>query len=228
MLPNMFDRLRQRNRSEHDSMRRLRSIMEDFSRSQMEFENLIGQDDPPIDADGNIETPQQAQRPPSRAASSREDPDPEEEPFFPENMPDGQSFEDAERELFGNLDDDDDDHGHGHHHSPEGPPVSYQPQGEPEEVNVLKLKPTQKSKKGRELNAKFFDDDEREAFFKSDADQWQKYVDHEAVTVIPPAAKISKLKILPIASRFVRTNKGEKEVLKASSRLVVPGHLQDG
>ena len=92
-------------------MRRLRSIMEDFSRSQMEFENLIGQDDPPTDVDGNIETSQQARRAPSRAASSREDPDPEEEPFFPENMPDGQSFEEAERELFGNLDDDDDDHG---------------------------------------------------------------------------------------------------------------------
>ena len=216
--------------SEHDSMRRLRSIMEDFSRSQMEFENLIGQDDPPTDVDGNIETPQQARRAPSRAASSREDPDPEEEPFFPENMPDGQSFEEAERELFGNLDDDDDDHGQGHYHSPEGPPVSYQPQGEPEEINVLKLKPTQKSKKSRELNDKFFDDDEREAFFKSDADQWQKHVDHEAVTVIPPeqAAKIPKHKILPIASRFVRTDKGEKGVLKASSRLVVPGHLQDG
>ena len=34
--------------------------------------------------------------------------------------------------------------------------------------------------------------------------------------------------ILPIASRFVRTDKGEKGILKASSRLVVPGHLQDG
>ena len=58
----------------------------------------------------------------------------------------------------------------------------------------------------------------------------QKHVDHEAVTVIPPeqAAKIPKHKILPIASRFVRTDKGEKGVLKASSRLVVPGHLQDG
>ena len=37
--------------SEHVSMRRLRSIMKDFSRYQMEFENLIGQEDPPIDAD---------------------------------------------------------------------------------------------------------------------------------------------------------------------------------
>ena len=214
--------------SEHDSMHRLRSIMEDFARSQMEFENLIGQDDPPIDVEGNIATKQPVQRTPSRAASSREDPDHEEEPFFPDDLPDGRSFEDAERELFGNLDDDDDHHGHGHR-SPEGPPVSYQPQGESEEINVLKLKPTQKSKKGRELNDKFFDGDGREAFFKSDADQWQKHMDHKAVNVIPPeqAAKVPK-HLIPIASRFVRTDKGEMGVLKAASRLVVPGHLQDG
>ena len=214
--------------SEHDSMRRLRSIMEDFSRSQMEFENLIGQDDPPIDIDEDIEDQQPASRTRSRAASSREDPDPEEEPHFPDSMPDGRSFEEAERELFGDLDEDDDHHGYGHR-SPDGPPVSYQPQ-EAEEVNVLKLKPTQKSKKGRELNAKFFDDDEREAFFKSDADQWQKHMEHKAVHVVPPdlAAKVPKHLILPIASRFVRTDKGEKGVLKAASRLVVPGHLQDG
>ena len=113
---------------------------------------------------------------------------------------------------------------------PEGPPVSYQPRGEPEEINVLKLRPPQKSKKGRELDAKFFDDDGREAFFNSDADQWQKHMDHKAVNVIPPdlAAKNPKHLILPIASRFVRTDKGEKGSLKAASRLVVPGHLQGG
>ena len=38
----------------------------------MEFENLIGQRDPPIDVEGNIETQQPVQRTPSRAASSRE------------------------------------------------------------------------------------------------------------------------------------------------------------
>ena len=42
------------------------------------------------------------------------------------------------------------------------------------------------------------------------------------------AAKVPKHLSFPIASRFVRTDKGEKELLKAASRLVVPGHLQDG
>ena len=108
--------------------------------------------------------------------------------------------------------------------------MSYQLQGEPEEITVLKLRPTPKSKKGCELNAKSFDDDEREAFFKSDADQWQKHMDQKAVSIVPPdqAAKDPKHLILPIASRFVRTDKGEKGVLKAASRLVVPGHLQYG
>ena len=63
--------------SEHDSMRRLRSVM-DFSRSQMEFENLIEQDDPPIDIDEDNEDQQSARRTRSRKASSREDSDPEE------------------------------------------------------------------------------------------------------------------------------------------------------
>ena len=50
------------------------------------------------------------------------------------------------------------------------------------------------------------------------------------MNVISPdqAAKVPKHLILPITSRFVRTDKGEKGVLKAASRLVVPGHLQDG
>jgi len=210
--------------SEHDAMRRLRAIMEDFARSQMEFENLIGQDDPPID-DGEDGHHQERRRT-SRAASSQEDPEQEQ---FPDSMPDGRSFDEAERELFGDLDDDDHHHGH-HQRSPDGPPMVFGPMAEPEEINVLKLKPTQKSKKGRELNPKYFDDDEREAFFKSDADQWQKHLDHGAVTVISPeeAKKVPKHMILPIASRFVRTDKGEKGILKASSRLVVPGHLQDG
>ena len=53
-------------------------------------------------------------------------------------------------------------------------------------------------------------------------------MDHKAVHVVSPdlAAKVPKRLTLPIASRFVRTDKGEKGFLKASSRLVVPGHLQ--
>ena len=59
---------------------------------------------------------------------------------------------------------------------------------------------------------------------------WQKHLDHDAAEIIPPerVKDIPPDKILPINSRFVRTNKAEdKDELVASSRLVVPGHLQD-
>jgi hypothetical protein len=77
-----------------------------------------------------------------------------------------------------------------------------------EEVNLLVLKPSFKSRKGRELNPKFFDAEEHEAFLEADAKQWQQHLDLGAVEVIPPekTASIPKEKILPIASRFVRTN----------------------
>jgi hypothetical protein len=213
--------------SEHDSMRRLRSIIEDFARSQMEFENLIGQDDPPEVEDNSDGA---RGRSPSRTSSRMDDPDPEAEPT---RMTDGRSFEEAERELFGDLGEDDEHEEPAERvlRSPEGPPRVYQPHGEPEEVNVLKLKPTQKSKKGRELNPKYFSNLEKEAFLESDVENWQKHLDHKAARVIPPdqAKDVPKELILPINSRFVRTNKGKKKgELKASSRLVVPGHLQDG
>ena len=48
--------------SEHYSMRRLRSIRENFSRSQIEIESLIGQDGPSIDIDKNNEDQQPARR----------------------------------------------------------------------------------------------------------------------------------------------------------------------
>ena len=97
-------------------------------------------------------------------------------------------------------------------------------------VNVLKLKPSLKSRRGRELDARAFDDREWEAFMESDATQWRRHLDLGAVQIIPPeeAMKIDKKDILPVRSRFVRTNKGEGDELIASSRLVVPGHLQPG
>ena len=41
-------------------------------------------------------------------------------------------------------------------------------------------------------STKFFDEEEKEAFLKSDEDQWHKHMAHKAVTVIPPelAAKV--------------------------------------
>ena len=204
--------------SEHDAMRRLRAIMEDFAKSQMEFENLLGQEDPPRQQGPGDIFPVPPGR--TRPTIHQEGDLPEED-----EQRDERSRDDIERELFG---DDMQDDVPQQHPSPEGPPRAY---GPPEEINVLKLKPTQKSRKGRELDAKHFDAEEKEAFMKADAEQWQKHLDHGAVTIISPeeAKKVPKHLVLPIASRYVRTNKAENgQPLKASSRLVIPGHLQDG
>ena len=62
-----------------------------------------------------------------------------------------------------------------------GPPTSYgewTAEEEPviipnvEEVNLLVLKPSFKSRKGRELNQKLFDAEEHEAFLEADTKQW--------------------------------------------------------
>ena len=94
------------------------------------------------------------------------------------------------------------------------------------------LKPSFKSHKGRELNPKFFDAEEHEAFLEADAKQWQQHLDLGAAEVIPPEKTdyAPKEKILPIASRSVRTNKNKDAKIKkliAASRLVIPGHLQN-
>ena len=121
-----------------------------------------------------------------------------------------------------------------------GPPTSYgewTAEQEPffipnvEEDNLSVLTPSFKSCKGRELNPKFFDAEEHEAFLEADTKQWQQHLDLGAVEVIPPekAKDIPKNNILPIASRFVRNNKNKdatKKELIAASRLVIPGHLQ--
>ena len=102
---------------------------------------------------------------------------------------------------------------------------------DPHEILVLQLKPTFKSKKGRELDPKLFSDDERAAFRQADIKQWQKHLNLDAVEIIQPdeAARIMKSKpqcVLPVPARFVRTNLSEEPgELEARSRLVLPGHF---
>ena len=95
---------------------------------------------------------------------------------------------------------------------------------------MLSLKPSQKSKKGRELDDSKFNSGERDAYDKADAAQWEKHLKLNAAEVISPeeAAVIWRdhpETILPVPSRFVRTNAAEDTELVAKSRLVVPGYL---
>ena len=88
------------------------------------------------------------------APSSTADPDREPEPFSQEEM-----------NLFGSEDDNDYRDVRPRQEPPEEvPPII----PEDEEVNLLVLKPSFKSRKGRELNPKYFSAKEHVAFLKSD------------------------------------------------------------
>ena len=101
-------------------------------------------------------------------------------------------------------------------------------------VWLLELKPSMKSKKGRELNPAKFNQEEKEAFDLADKEQWQKHLRTGAVEVVPlekskEILRNSRELVVPGYARFVRTIKGKSDdgELKASSRMVLPGHMID-
>ena len=97
------------------------------------------------------------------------------------------------------------------------------------EVLLLKWKTFRKNqRKGRELDSKFFNEQERKAFNASDSAEWQSFLDTGAVVVIPPevAKNIPKERVFKRAARYVRTNKSKLDnELIAKSRIVVPGDV---
>ena len=104
------------------------------------------------------------------------------------------------------------------------------PPAEPVGAFALRLKSSQKSKKGRELDAKCFDEEDWKAFEVADAKQWEDHLRNGAVQIVPPhqTQGIDKRKIMPIRPRFVRTNRSgtlDPKDLEAKSRLVIPGHF---
>ena len=84
-------------------------------------------------------------------------------------------------------------------------------------------------RKGRELDARYFDEQERKAFSQSDAKEWQSFLDTGAVVVIPPAEakSVPAERIFSRPMRFVRTNKNKEETgpLEPKSRIVTPGDV---
>ena len=105
------------------------------------------------------------------------------------------------------------------------------PQGSAQDVLALVNKVLRKGTKGKELDPKKFDAEEKSAFDDADADQWQTHIRTGAVRIVPPeeAAQVDPSRILRLPTRFVRTNKNDKNPeladLKAKSRMVVPGRV---
>ncbi len=87
---------------------------------------------------------------------------------------------------------------------------------------------------GKELDPKFFDKDEEQAFKQADQKEWQSWVDNGVMRLLTKeeASRVPSNKVFRISLRWVRVNKN-KEVdflsrLVAKSRLVVPGHADPG
>ena len=84
-------------------------------------------------------------------------------------------------------------------------------------------------RKGRELDPKYFNEQERAAFRVSDAKEWQSFLDTGAVVIVPPkeAQRIPAERIFSRPMRFVRTNKNKEDdgPLEAKSRIVTPGDV---
>ena len=92
------------------------------------------------------------------------------------------------------------------------------------EILIQKLKAS-----GKELDPKYFDQKEKEAFEKADAQEWRQWVDNKVVRRLSPteASKVPRWEIFRSPLRWVRTNKSGNLLLPlvAKSRLVIPGHL---
>ena len=92
------------------------------------------------------------------------------------------------------------------------------------EAFILKMKAS-----GKELDPRWFSEQERLEFDKSDEVEWRAWEDHNVIKRLSPAEarKIPKDRIFKVPSRVVRTNKTPlgQLGLKAKSRIVLPGHV---
>eukprot|EP00971_Amphidinium_carterae_P133818 2650902-Amphidinium_carterae.1 len=97
---------------------------------------------------------------------------------------------------------------------------------EENEVLALELKPG-----GKELNPRLFNEAEWKLFQEADLDQLNAHLKTGAFEVIPPEEAEGirngpeRSYILPVPTRLLRVNKGDKDHVKAKSRLILPGHV---
>ena len=93
------------------------------------------------------------------------------------------------------------------------------------EIFLLRMKAS-----GKELDPKYFDEDEWKKFRMSDEAEWFSWIQNEVVEPVPKekADKIPRNLVFRIPLRWVRTNKNKEldcaAQILAKSRLVIPGH----
>ena len=81
---------------------------------------------------------------------------------------------------------------------------------------------------GKELDPRYFNEEERKAFQESDKKEWSSWIKNKVVRRLTEeeAAQVSPRNIFRAPARMIRVNKGAmKGILQAKSRMVIPGHL---
>ena len=81
---------------------------------------------------------------------------------------------------------------------------------------------------GKELEPKYFSDEEKKKFEEADRKEWMSWIENRVVRRLSAEeiAKVDKRLIFKAPARIVRVNKGVLDgILKAKSRMVIPGHL---
>ena len=84
---------------------------------------------------------------------------------------------------------------------------------------------------GKELDPRFFNTQEAEAFREADRKEWESWIKNNVVRRLTPEElkKVDKQHVFTAPARMVRVNKGAMEgILKAKSRMVLPGHTDPG
>ena len=81
---------------------------------------------------------------------------------------------------------------------------------------------------GKELDPRYFNQEEKEKFQEADRKEWMSWIENKVVRRLTPAevVKVDKRLIFKAPARIVRVNKGALDgILRAKSRMVIPGHL---
>ena len=91
------------------------------------------------------------------------------------------------------------------------------------QVMLLKMKQS-----GKELDPRFFDEEEKRLFKEADRKEWAQWIQNGVVRRLTPQERnrVQKHNVFRSPMRMVRTNKQQKMLLPilAKSRLVIPGH----
>ena len=94
------------------------------------------------------------------------------------------------------------------------------------QVLLLKLKAS-----GKELDPRWFNEEETKAFKDSDRSEWEAWVKNGVIERLTPeqGSKVPSSAVFKIPLRIVRVNKSkDPKVLQAKSRVVIPGHMDPG